>query len=317
MNHLFDQSLLLSVFGAPKIEWKDLVSLHSQTPGLIYWVAPIVVISALIELYVIKHDQHRKKEYDPAEARASFLIGVGFLISNYITRFIQLAWVVWVYNVIPWRMEMNWWLLIPCLLLTDFCAYWCHVVMHHSRFWWSMHIPHHSANHYNLTVNFRLSWVEQLRELFFLPVLLAGFHPILFFVANQLAAIFQIGYHTEYVGRFHRWIEYVFVTPSHHKVHHASNKKYLDKNFGNVLILWDRWFGTFQAEEEKPVYGLVTPDHSNNVFHIVFHEFVNIARDVRNARGGLREIMNLIFGSPSKIAAAKKQKLNESKTIKS
>jgi hypothetical protein len=166
-------------------------------------------------------------------------------------------------------------------------------------------VPHHSANHYNLAVSFRLSWIQQFKILFFIPVTIAGFHPMIFFVVNQVAVLFQFWVHTEYIKKLPRWIEYIFATPSNHRVHHGSQEKYLDRNYGATFIIWDRMFGTFYPEEERPIYGLTTPVHSGNPFFLVFHEAIDIVNDVRKAKTW-KERFWYIFGSPVEIAAAKR-----------
>jgi sterol desaturase/sphingolipid hydroxylase (fatty acid hydroxylase superfamily) len=166
-------------------------------------------------------------------------------------------------------------------------------------------VPHHSANHYNLAVSFRLSWIQQFKILFFIPVTIAGFHPLVFFVVNQVAVLFQFWVHTEYIKKLPRWVEYIFATPSNHRVHHGTQEKYLDRNYGATFIIWDRMFGTYYPEEERPIYGLTTRIHSGNPIFLVFHEAADIVRDVKKARTW-KERFWYIFGSPVKIARSKK-----------
>jgi hypothetical protein len=160
-------------------------------------------------------------------------------------------------------------------------------------------------------VSFRLSWIQELKIIFLIPVTLAGFHPLIFFVVNQVAVLFQFWEHTEYIKKCPRWMEYIFATPSNHRVHHGTQEKYLDRNFGATFIIWDRMFGTYYPEEERPVYGLTTPVHSGNPFFLVFQEAVDIIRDVKNAKSW-KERFWFIFGSPIKIAKAKREALSKS-----
>src|SRR5690606_9306751 len=127
------------------------------------------------------------------------------------------------YNFVPWRMELHRWTLVPCLSLFAFCSYRAPRVSLYNRFLWSTHAIHHTAANYNLTVSFRLSWVLHFKLFFFLPVAFLGFHPVVFFIVNQISVLFQFWQHTEYIGKLHPAVESVVVTPSNHRVHHGSD----------------------------------------------------------------------------------------------
>jgi len=146
-----------------------------------------------------------------------------------------------------------------------------------------------------------------------LPVFLAGFHPVVFFVVNQVAILFQFWVHTEYIRRMPAWVELIFATPSNHRVHHGSQPKYINKNFGATFILWDRWFGTYQPEEEQAIYGITHQSESKvNPFVINFEEYKHILTDVRQAKG-LRQKLFYVFGDPVEIAK-KKEGLKKTRT---
>lgn len=207
----------------------------------------------------------------------------------------------------PWRMQLNWWTLFPCLLVYDFCSYWAHRISHFNRFFWATHVIHHTADNYNLTVSFRLSWIQHFKLLFFIPVALMGFHPVIFFIVNQISVLFQFWQHTEYIGKLHPVVEALVVTPSNHRVHHGSDEKYIDKNFAAVFVFWDKLLGTYQPEEEKPTYGITTRiKHKLNPLHLNFHEYEDMYRDVKKATT-FKEKMFYIFGSPNAIAMRKKK----------
>jgi sterol desaturase/sphingolipid hydroxylase (fatty acid hydroxylase superfamily) len=164
---------------------------------------------------------------------------------------------------------------------------------------------HHSGENYNLTVSFRLSWVQHLKLIFFLPVALIGFHPIIFFIVNQIAVLFQFWVHTEYIRKLHPAFEFVFATPSNHRVHHGSQEKYINKNYGATFIIWDRIYGTFQEEEEQVIYGLTTNiKHKANPLLINFHEYIDIWKDVKSAKGWKLKYFYL-FGDPIEISRFK------------
>lgn len=172
------------------------------------------------------------------------------------------------------------WLLL--FLAEDFVFYLLHVVDHYSRFFWAVHVTHHSSEFFNLTTGFRSSVFQPLyRFVYFIPLVLVGFKPADIILMYSITQTYGIIVHTNYVGKL-GWLGYIFVTPSHHRVHHASNTRYLDKNMGMCLIIWDRIFGTFQEElEEEPVrYGLTKSLEDTSLTNTVFHEWKAIFKDL-------------------------------------
>jgi sterol desaturase/sphingolipid hydroxylase (fatty acid hydroxylase superfamily) len=296
---------LLSLFGAGKIPMERIHDVEKNAPNLILWAVPFMAFFAALEI-VISYLQNRKY-YEKKETIGSVLVGLGNLVVSAAVKVGFLYLVVILYNFIPWRMELNWWTLIPCYVLYDLCSYWAHRISHEQRFWWATHVAHHSGEHYNLTVSFRLSWVQHIKVVFFLPLMVLGFHPIIFFITNQIAVLFQFWVHTEYIRKCPRWVEYIFATPSNHRVHHGSQEQYIDKNYGATFIFWDRIWKTYEPEGEKVVYGITTNiENKANPFHINFHEYKDLWQDVKNARG-LKQKLFFIFGSPVKIMMEKKR----------
>ncbi|MEO8763924.1 MAG: sterol desaturase family protein [Ginsengibacter sp.] len=177
---------------------------------------------------------------------------------------------------------LYWFLLF---ILEDLAFYVEHRVDHFCRLFWAVHVTHHSSEEFNLTTGFRSSVLQPLyRFIYFLPLVLLGFKPIDIVFMYSLTQIYGILVHTRYINKMPKWFEAVFVSPSHHRVHHASNVRYLDRNMGMVLIIWDRLFGTFQPEvEQDPVkYGLTKQlEHPYHLSKIVFHEWQSINRDLR------------------------------------
>ncbi len=292
-----------SLFGAPKILYSQINDISSNSPEIIVWAAPFMFFFVLLEWYISK--KQNKELYKKTETIGSVLVGIGNVIIAFAIKSFLLFIVIWVYNLVPWRMHFSWWLFLPCYIIFDFCSYWAHRISHQQRIWWATHIVHHTGEHYNLSVSFRLSWIQHLKLVFFIPVALLGFHPIIFFVANQIAVLFQFWVHTEYIGRLHPVIEYIFATPSNHRVHHGSQEKYINKNYAATFIVWDRLFNTYQKEEEKVKYG-VTQNIENkaNPIHINFHELVNIWTDVKSAKTWRLKFFYL-FGDPGVIAQLK------------
>jgi len=189
------------------------------------------------------------------------------------------------------------------LIFEDFMYYWLHRVDHSCRLFWATHVTHHSSSKFNLTVGFRSSVMEPLyRFIYFIPIALFGFRPIDIAFIYAATQIWGILVHTEKVNKL-GWLEYIFVTPSHHRVHHGSNPKYLDKNMGMFLIIWDKWFGTFQpelpAEKYQPIkYGLTKPLEKETAATIVFHEWDNIRKDMKKKGLTWKQRWNYLLGAP-------------------
>ncbi len=199
------------------------------------------------------------------------------------------------------KLDLNpivYWTLL--VLFQDLMYYWLHRVDHYCRFFWAVHVTHHNSEEFNLTTGFRSSVFQPLyRFIYFIPIALAGFRPIDILFVYSATQIFGILVHTQTVRKL-GVLEYIFVTPSHHRVHHASNVHYLDKNMGMLLIIWDRLFGTFQAEIEtvKPVYGLTSNVKSNNPFKIIFHEWNALFHDITQKGLSWKQRWNYAFGPP-------------------
>jgi len=182
----------------------------------------------------------------------------------------------------------------------EFCYYWFHRASHRVRWFWATHAIHHSSNQLNLSAAYRFGWTGRLSGsgVFYAPLVWLGFPPAAVFGVLSLNLLYQFWLHAEWIPKLGR-LEYVLNTPSHHRVHHAANPEYLDANYGGVLIVFDRLFGTFIEErQDLPCrYGLVTPLLSNNPFVINFHEWRALGQDLRRARSW-RERFHHLFGPP-------------------
>lgn len=297
---------MINLFGAEPISYENISHLEKQSGDLIVYAIPFMAFFTLLEVWYSWYSE--KKNYNTKESLGSVFVGLGNVAINLAFKLGFIYGAIYIYNLVPWRMELNWWTLIPCLFVYDYCSYWAHRISHFNRFFWGTHVIHHSADNYNLTVSFRLSWVQHFKLLFFLPVAFLGFHPVIFFLVNQISVLFQFWQHTEYIGKLHPLIEKIIVTPSNHRVHHGSDEKYIDKNFGAIFIFWDILLGTYQPEEEKPTYGLTTKiEHKLNPLHLNFHEYESMYEDVKKAKS-FKEKWFFVFGSPGKIDQVKKQK---------
>ena len=200
-------------------------------------------------------------------------------------------------GLVTWTLPVNPWTAALALLVADFFYYWEHRLAHEVRVLWLHHAVHHSSRHMNITTAFRFGPFEGVWSFVaLLPMVLLGFPPelVLFGVLAGLA--YQTWLHTELIGKLGP-LEWVLNTPSHHRVHHGCDEKYLDRNYGAVLIVWDRLFGTFQAEEETPRYGLKRDFDSVNPIAVWFSELPRFFADLARARGG-REAWMRLFGRP-------------------
>lgn len=214
--------MFTGIFGADRITRNDLTRLEGQSSDLIVYFIPVMAFFTLLEMYISSRMSHNR--YHAKEAFGSLIVGLGNVALNLLLKTTLILAAIYVYNKVPWRMTLNWWTIIPCLIIYDFCSYWAHRVSHKNRLLWATHVVHHTAEHYNLTVSFRLSWIQHLKIIFFLPLAAAGFHPVIIFIVNQIAEMFQFWQHTEYIGKLPAIIERVIVTPANHGVHHGSNE---------------------------------------------------------------------------------------------
>ncbi|EKB50849.1 sterol desaturase family protein [Cecembia lonarensis] len=278
--------------------------LSLDLPNIILFAAPIMI--GLVALEWFLSYRQKKDYYDSKDTLAATFIGLVNVAMSAAIKVVTFGIILYFYNLVPWSIPHTWWAYVLCFVWIDFWRYWAHRIAHENRFWWATHVTHHNSEKYNWSVSFRLSWTQHIKIIFFIPVALAGFHPVVFFICHQIAVLYQFWIHTEYINKLPAVIEYFFTTPSHHRVHHASNEKYLDKNYGSTFIIWDRMFGTFMPEEERPDYGLTKQIKSYNPITLNFHEWADIVRDVKNSKS-LKEAYAMVFTRPSELESVKAQ----------
>jgi sterol desaturase/sphingolipid hydroxylase (fatty acid hydroxylase superfamily) len=187
---------------------------------------------------------------------------------------------VWKLTPLRWSMDV-WWHWVALFVINDFFFYWSHRASHVFRFMWASHWVHHNSPKLNLSTGMRNSWVGALVDwAFFVPVVALGFHPLYLAVIIPVASGWDYMTHTQYVGKL-PVIDFIFNSPSNHRVHHATNARYLDRNLGGMLIIWDRLFGTYAAETERAMFGATTmPTRPHNPFHLEFHLWGQLLRDL-------------------------------------
>jgi sterol desaturase/sphingolipid hydroxylase (fatty acid hydroxylase superfamily) len=261
---------------------------------------PAFIFLVLLEIGAAWH--RRRPAYELRDTAASLAMGLGNLAVGLAAG----AGAYYALNaVFQFRLVTlgyAWWSFVLILFAEDLTYYGFHRLSHRCRFWWAAHINHHSSQHYNLSTALRQTWTGGLFDwVLWLPLALIGFPPALIVFQCGVSLVYQFWIHTETIGRLPGWIEAVMNTPSHHRVHHATNPRYLDRNYAGIFILWDRLFGTFVAEhpDDPCRYGLVKNIGSFNPFRIALHEWVAIARDLAGA-GGWRERLLYLLGQPGR-----------------
>jgi sterol desaturase/sphingolipid hydroxylase (fatty acid hydroxylase superfamily) len=249
------------------------------------YAIPIFVLAILVELAI---DWQQKKHWyhNVKDTFASLAMGIGSLFINLVIKFTYFIIFYYIYaNYAIFIIPSTWWSWTFLLFADDFNFYWFHRNSHQIRFMWAAHSNHHSSESYNYAVALRQSWSEaSFKYLYWLWLPLLGFHPISIFIMVSLSLIYQFFLHTESVGKL-GFLEWFMNTPSHHRVHHATNTKYLDRNHAGIFIIWDRIFGTFEPESptNKPVYGLTENLTTYNPIRIATHEYEQIWKDMKMA----------------------------------
>ena len=261
--------------------------------------APIVLAMIFAELLI--SNWQNKKYYKKEDT----LCTIGLLTGNIIVAFsikgLILAFHFYLYqfkvlelvNILPlWAM----WVLT--FIMIDLVFYIYHRMSHRVRFLWAIHLSHHSSEEMNFAVSFRQAWFGPISKIpFFMVLPLLGFDPTIIAVAGVMSTLWGIVGHTQIVGKL-GFVEWVFNTPSHHRVHHGSNKQYIDKNYGNLLIIWDRIFGTFEPEEEPVRFGLVNNVNTYNPTKITFMAWASMIDDIKN-KNNFGEMLNTFIEPPS------------------
>ncbi|WP_229054583.1 sterol desaturase family protein [Aeromicrobium sp. Leaf350] len=265
------------------------------------YAAPFFLLTIVIELAALKwldHDDNTTG-YAMKDAQASISMGVLSLVFLTLFKVVTFFGFTAVFAYLAlWELPTDtWWYWVLVILGVDLGYYFHHRFSHRVRIAWAGHQAHHSSEFMNFGTALRQKWNPWFEFFFWLPLPLLGFAPWTLYVAFGFNLIFQFYVHTEMVDRLPRPVEYVFNTPSHHRVHHGSDPEYLDKNYGGILIIWDRMFGTFTKEVQRPTYGLTKKVETYNILKLQYGDYVDIARDVRGARRW-RDKMGYLFGPP-------------------
>lgn len=238
----------------------------------IYLLLLLVVVFLAEMIHSYKDD---KQLYTGKDTLQSLLIGAGYFTSTLFSKLIMIYAFQAVYKYHIFNFRENWFTWVLAFIAADFSYYLYHLVSHKVNWFWASHVVHHSSEEFNISVAFRLPWIKHFDGdfIFWIWMPLLGCNVFMTLLTMQLVHIYQGFLHTKLVGKLHPVVEYIFNTPSHHRVHHSSNLEYLDKNHGGVLIIWDRLFNSFKAETVTPVYGLTKKLVSNKPFKVIFQEW--------------------------------------------
>ncbi len=241
----------------------------------------------------------RHKTYRLNDAVTNISTGTLQQVTGTFFRIIQVGIYVFIYEQLALlHIEANGLSFAALFILWDFCYYWEHRAAHSINLFWGGHVVHHQSEDYNLSVALRQSSTAFIWGFpFYLPLAFMGFDPVHFVLVGGFNLLYQFWIHTEHIGKLPGWIEAVFNTPSHHRVHHGRDPKYIDKNYAGVFIIWDRLFGTFQAEEERPHYGITKPLRSWNPVYANFAHYIDLWGWLRQVHS-VKDAIQLLVRKP-------------------
>ncbi|HTQ29106.1 MAG TPA: sterol desaturase family protein [Puia sp.] len=267
-------------------------------PALLYYAIPGFLILLILEAIFSAYE--KKDLYQTKDTWSSLALGIGNVLTGLISKAMIFAAFMFLYRFRIFTLDAShWWVWVLAFFADDLSYYWFHRVSHHVNWFWASHVVHHSSQKYNLAAALRQTWTGNLTGsfLFWLWMPLLGFHPVLVLTMQSISLIYQFWIHTEVIHKLPAPVEFVFNTPSHHRVHHGVDLKYLDKNHGGILIIWDRIFGSFQPENERPVYGLTKNIGSFNPFTVAFKTWSQLFKKAFHS-GSLKNGLNYFLKPP-------------------
>lgn len=258
-----------------------LETLGTQIDEVFFLIGAAILLIELAE--VLFKGSHKGRSLLEMVASAStqipYLVVEVFILTSAYGVFYILA-----ETVVPWELPLTWWAILLAVVAADFTYYWEHRIAHEVRLLWTQHAVHHSSREYNIITGIRFGPLEGVWSLIaHLPLVFLGFSPEMIFFGIITVLAYQTWIHTELVGKM-GWFDAVMNSPANHRVHHGCDDKYIDRNYGGITVIWDQLFGTYQAEEETPRYGLKRDFDSRNPLAVWFSEVPGLWRDVRGAR---------------------------------
>jgi len=270
------------------------------TDNLTAFAVPVFLIAMIMEFVATR--RRRANLYEGRDTAVSMSMGILSLIVEFIPKILAFMAFEYLHSISPLRdvVGRQWWAWLLLVFADDIAYYWFHRMNHEVRLFWAGHVSHHSSVHLNFGTALRQGVGERLHKfLFWMWIPLLGFDGLMMFTMMAISLIYQFWTHTELIYKLPKPIEFIFNTPSHHRVHHASQARYLDRNHAGILIIWDRMFGTFAEEvrHDKPQYGLTKNIGSYNPAYVATHEYGAILKDVKRAEK-FTDKLRYIFYSP-------------------
>ena len=267
-------------------------------PNLIHYAIPFFIATVILE--VILTVKVKMKAYQYKDAATSIAMGLGNVAIGLMSKMMVLMAFYYVYNWFHlFDIPFVWWSWVLIVFAEDLTYYWFHRTSHERRFFWASHVIHHSSRKYNLSTALRQTWTGSFTSfIFWLPLVFIGFHPVMILVMMSISLLYQYWIPTELITKLPKWFEVIFNTPSHHRVHHATNPQYLDRNHAGIFIIWDRLFGTFEPEVEKPVYGLVKNINTFNPIKVAFLEWIDLISDVSTSKTSILNKVKYLIKPP-------------------
>jgi sterol desaturase/sphingolipid hydroxylase (fatty acid hydroxylase superfamily) len=262
--------------------------------GLSYWIPPVFAVTIVVD--VLLNVFYLREPWSKGDTFSSIFMGVAAAVFSPFIRYVQWVLYVWAFahgafsqgtSVLDW---------VVCFMAGEYLGYWFHRAGHEVNFLWAAHFTHHSSDRFNLAVGIRNNVIHLFYKFLFWTVLCwLGFHPVMVITCDVLSNVYQFFIHVNWMGRL-GFLEYLINTPSNHRVHHGYNEKYLDKNYGGLLMVYDQVFGTFERETETPDFGLKDRWTSNNPLKLVFRQWGLIFRNLR--MHGRKDWRRILFGKP-------------------
>jgi sterol desaturase/sphingolipid hydroxylase (fatty acid hydroxylase superfamily) len=266
-------------------------------PDLIQLAIPAFILLMIIE--AVAGTVIEREIYEVKDAAASVTMGLGNLAADLAAKVVQFSILTYLHRFAIFHIGFQWWAWMLLFFGDEFSYYWFHRASHECRLFWASHVVHHSSERYNLSTALRQTWTGSFMSfVFWLWLPIVGFAPVMIMAMKAISLLYQFWIHTELVRSLGP-LEAVFNTPSHHRVHHGSNPRYIDRNHGGTLIIWDKLFGTFEPENPAdPVrFGLTKNIETYNPVRIAFHEWVEMFRDAWRAPGWGNKL-RYVFGNP-------------------
>ncbi|WFE42804.1 sterol desaturase family protein [Verrucosispora sp. WMMD1129] len=267
-------------------------------PAVLYAIPAFLLLITVEALSYRFAPDDAERGYEARDTTTSLTMGAGSQVIGVPWKLLTIGLYAAAYTISPFSLSPgDWWVWVLLFFADDFAYYWFHRAHHEVRLLWAGHVVHHSSVFFNFSTALRQSWTPMTSLPFWLGLALLGIPPWMIFLQQSISLLYQFFLHTERINLLPRPIELLFNTPSHHRVHHGSNDEYLDRNYGGILIIWDRLFGTFQAEGDAVRYGLTKNIGTYNPLRVATHEYAAIWRDLRTARSW-RERLGYLLRRP-------------------